>query len=319
MTDSPDGKYSVQLSVTPDKVVSDGQQEATVRCAFTAAAGGKSGKKKSKEEIPVHFACKKLRLDEKVLARNGTAIVKVKPERPLGKVVITASSPYGDAKATLSIAPTPRQWARDMIQSLVIAFVVAMCIVRPFFLQSFFIPSGSMIPTFFEGDRLMGSMLKYRITEPHRGDVVIFKSTRKEDRKVYNLGLFKYTSVTNYIKRLIARGGDTIEVREGVTYVNGKPLKEPYLNIEHGPPYQPDFPKTRVPKGALFFMGDNRFNSSDSRFCAHGRRSTPLPPGFEVYEKADGLCFVPENRVVAKAWVQFWPLDRMKTIYHAKH
>ena len=318
----PEEKYTVQLTVTPEKVVSDGLQEATVRCAFIPASGGaaKKGKGKIKEEIPVSFRCKKLKIDEKALAKNGAALLKIKPARPVGKAPITVSTPYGDAKTVLLVAPTSRQWARDMIQSLVIAFIVAMCIVRPFFLQSFYIPSGSMIPTFYENDRLMGSMLKYRMSKPQHGDIVIFKSTRIEDRKVYNFGLFKYTGYTNYIKRLIARGGDTVQISGGITYVNGKALKEPYLNMDRGePPYQPDFPLTKVPKGTLFFMGDNRFNSSDSRFCAKGRRINPLPRGYEIYEKQDGLCFVPERRVVAKAWVQFWPLDRIKVTGHARY
>jgi len=277
---------------------------------FIPTAGSK-GKQKIKEEIPVTFSCKKLKLEEKVHAKNGIAIIKVKPVRPVGKVFITVDTPYGGAKAALTVAPTPKQWARDMLQSLVIAFVVAMFIVRPFFVQSFYIPSGSMIPTFYDNDRLMGSMLKYRLSDPHPGDVVIFKSTREADRKTYNLVVYKHLSITNYIKRLIAVGGDTVEVREGITYVNGKAYDEPYLNKEIGPPYQPDFPATKVPEDHLFFMGDNRYNSSDSRFCPDAK--------WQVYQNEDGLCFVPRKNVVAKAWVQFWPLDRITMIKHFKH
>lgn len=305
-------KYTVDLSASPDKIVSDGLQESTVRCMFVPTGGANSKtKRKVKEEIPVTFRCKKLKLEEKVQAKNGIAIIKIKPERPVGKALVTVETPFGSATTHISVAPTPKQWARDMIQSLVIAFVVAMFIVRPLFLQSFYIPSGSMIPTFYENDRLMGSMLKYRLGDPQRGDIVIFKSTREADRKTYNLGVYKHVSITNYIKRLIAVGGDTVEIRNGVTYVNGKALEEPYLNKELGPPYQPDFPATKVPEAHLFFMGDNRYNSSDSRFCPDAK--------WHVYKKQDGLCFVPRKNVVAKAWVQFWPLDRIRAMQHARY
>jgi signal peptidase I len=311
LTSDSGSKYTVDLSASPDKIVSDGQQESTVRCMFVPSGGaGAKSKRKIKEEIPVTFRCKKLKLEEKVQAKNGIAIIKIKPARPVGKAPVTVETPFGNASTVISVAPTPKQWARDMIQSLVIAFVVAMFIVRPLFLQSFYIPSGSMIPTFYENDRLMGSMLKYRLGDPQRGDIVIFKSTREADRKTYNLGVYKHVSITNYIKRLIAVGGDTVEVRRGVTFVNGKALDEPYLNQEHGAPYQPDFPRVKVPKDSLFFMGDNRWNSSDSRFC---------PDAEWPYKKQDGLCFVPRKNVVAKAWVQFWPLDRVRAMKHARY
>ena len=142
-----------------------------------------------------------------------------------------------------------------MLTSLGVAFIVAFFIVRPFFLQSFYIPSGSMIPTFYENDRLMGSLIKYHLSDPQPGDIVIFKSTREADRKTYNLVVYKHVSVTNYIKR--------------------------------------------------------RYTSSDSRFCPDAKR--------KVYKKEDGLCFVPRKNVVAKAWVQFWPLDRMRIMHHARY
>lgn len=304
-----DKKYTIQLKAEPERVVSDGKTEAVIRCAFIPEdAKARASKKGVREDIPVTFTCKRLKLDEKIMTQRGTARLKLKPAKPVGRVRITAATPYGEADVFLTVTPTFKQWLRDMFQSLVIAFVVAMCIIRPFFLQTFFIPSGSMIATFYEGDRLLASMLTYRLSEPQRGDIVIFKSTKKSDDHTYNFGLFKYTAHTNYIKRLIAKGGDTVEIRDSVTYVNGKALKEPYLHIDDTRPPIADFPKVKVPKGKLFFMGDNRNNSSDSRYS-----STDPDP------RRRGIGYVPRNKVVAKAWVQFWPLNRMKVVKHVRY
>jgi signal peptidase I len=302
-------KYKIQLVAEPPKVVSDGKQEAVIRCAFSLEdAKTRMTKKGVREDIPVTFTCKRLKLDEKVMAQRGTARLKLKPAKPVGRVRITAATPYGDADVFLTVTPTFKQWLRDMFQSLLIAFVVAMGIIRPFFLQTFFIPSGSMIETFYEGDRLLASMLVYRLGDPKPGDIVIFKSTKKEDDHTYNFGLFKYTAHTNYIKRLIAKGGDTVEIRSGVTYVNGKALKEPYMHLDETRPPIADFPKIKVPKGKLFFMGDNRNNSSDSRYS----NTDPDP-------RRRGIGYVPRKNVVAKAWVQFWPLNRMKIVKHVRY
>ena len=281
-------KYNVQLKADPARVISDGKNEVSIRCAFSHA--DKKNQKPIREEIPVEFKCKRLKLDEKKTASKGAATIKIKPEKPIGKVKITASTPYGDASASIIIQPTPAQWARDMIQSLVIAFIIAMGIIRPFILATFFIPSGSMENTFYEGDRVIGLKFPYRFSEPQRGDVVIFKSINKEDCKNVNYILFKHTSCLDYIKRLIGTEGDTVEIRGGITYVNGKALREPYLKE----PQLRDFHKITVPKGKLFFMGDNRNNSNDSRFWG----------------------YLPRERVNAKAWVHFWPPDRVKVIKH---
>lgn len=280
------------LTAAPGRVVSDGKQEVSLRVVFTPS--GKDKKQKPvKEEIPVEFVCKKLKLEEKKVAVKGSATLKIKPARPVGKTKITVTTPYGDAHATVVVNPTPSQWAKDMFQSLVIAFIVAMLIVRPFLLQTFYIPSGSMENTFFANDRLLATMFNYRFSEPQRGDVVIFKSKLEKDCHTYNLVVYKYKSCENYIKRLIGKPGDTVEIRDGVTIVNGKPLKEPYLKE----PQLRDFERVKVPPGQLFFMGDNRNNSNDGRFWG----------------------FLPRERVTAKAWVHFWPLNRMKIVRHARY
>ena len=290
--DNSSEKYKVQLIAEPARVVSDGKQEVSLRCVFTPAGGARK-QKPSKEDIPVEFKCKKLKLDEKKISSKGAAALKIKPARPVGKTRITVTTPYGDAHATITVNPTPQQWVKDMLQSLAIAFVVAMLIVRPFLLQTFFIPSGSMENTFFAGDRLLATMFNYRFSEPQRGDVVIFKSKLARDCRTYNLVVYKYKNCENYIKRLIGLPGDTVEVRDGVTLVNGKALKEPYLKELQ----LRDFERTRVPPGQLFFMGDNRNNSNDSRFWG----------------------FLPRERVAAKAWVHFWPPGRMKVVRHTRY
>lgn len=138
---------------------------------------------------------------------------------------------------------------------LLVTFIVAVgvsIVVRLFLFQVFYIPSGSMEPTLHVGNRVVVDKVTTRFTEPSRGDVVVF------DRPP----AFGDTSIKELIKRVVARGGDSIEARDGQVYINGVLDSEPYL-----PPgtITDRLPLQKVPKGYLFMMGDNRGNSADSR------------------------------------------------------
>lgn len=138
-------------------------------------------------------------------------------------------------------------WWKDLLPSVFIAAVLAL-IIRSFLFTPFYIPSPSMEPTLYPSDRIIVNRLAYRFEEPKRGDVIVFK---------YPLNPQK-----DYIKRVIALAGDTVEARDNILYVNGKPIKENYL-----PPdviYE-DFGPIKVPANNYFMMGDNRNNSADSR------------------------------------------------------
>jgi signal peptidase I len=132
------------------------------------------------------------------------------------------------------------------------------------------------------GSRDVEPNLAYLFHLPRRGDIVVFEYPRDTSR--------------DYIKRVIGLPGETIDVRNGQVYVDGVPLEEPYL---------PESTVTRkgsvslpmkVPHNAVFVMGDNRENSSDSRNWG------PLPL----------------ERIVGKAWFTYWPRDHWGTIAHGE-
>ena len=182
--------------------------------------------------------------------------------------------------------------AREWIESILIAFVLAM-FIRTFFFQAFKIPSGSMKPTLVEGDRLLVNKLRYgpkvpllnkRIpgfSHPRRGDVVVF--AYPEDRK------------RDFIKRLIALSGETVEIREGDIYVDGQLVTDPrikniyyYNRGDYGKVHQ----RLVVPEGYYFVLGDNSGSSHDSRYCG----------------------FVGESDLIGRAEFIYWPPTRMRFI-----
>jgi signal peptidase I len=108
------------------------------------------------------------------------------------------------------------------------------------------VESISMQPTLYEGDFVIVNKLAYKLGTPSRGDIIIFHAPPDPTGEPY-------------IKRVIGLPGDTVEVKAGKVYINGVPLREPY--IKAAPDYQEAY---HVPAGSLFVLGDNRNNSSDS-------------------------------------------------------
>ncbi|MGZ5214386.1 MAG: signal peptidase I [Actinomycetota bacterium] len=180
------------------------------------------------------------------------------------------------------------------------ALVIAV-LIKTFLIQAFFIPSGSMEPTLMPDDRILVNRLAYRFGDIERGDVVVFAdpTPTRQDRGIFGtllhwlgegIGVVRPAD-DDFIKRVIALPGETWEMRDGVTYVDGRRLDEPYVN-------QADldtrsFGPETVPDGMLFVMGDNRNHSGDSRFP---------PPG--------GLGYIPVDRVIGQAFVTIWPPSR---------
>lgn len=159
----------------------------------------------------------------------------------------------------------------EVFESVAIAVLLAV-VIRLFVLEPFYIPSGSMEPTLKEHDRIIVSKLNYRFQEPKRGDIVVFKYPKDPKR--------------NFVKRLIAVGGETVAIKNSRLYINGQPVPEDYL-----PPGLrfADYGPKEVPRGSYFMLGDNRNNSDDSRVW--------------------GL--LPENLIVGKAIVLYWPPERI--------
>ncbi len=161
----------------------------------------------------------------------------------------------------------------EYVVILLVSFALVFGFVRPFVMEAFWIPSGSMIPTLQINDRVLVNKFIYRFTEPKPGDVVVFRSVDDKD--------------TDLIKRVVAVAGDRVAVRTGRLYVDGEPQREPFTN-KNFPDRSFSAPIT-VPKGHVFVMGDNRANSSDSRVFG------PLP----------------KENIEGEAFLRFWPLDRI--------
>jgi len=162
---------------------------------------------------------------------------------------------------------------RTIFQEYIEAFVVAIILailIRALLVQAFKIPSGSMEPTLLIGDHILVNKLVYgiripftnlrwpRIADPERGDVIVF--VYPEDR------------TKDFIKRVVAIGGDTVEIRNKKVFVNGKEVNAPYAHYFSNTLYpaeaspRDNFGPKKVPPDHLFVMGDNRDFSHDSRF-----------------------------------------------------
>lgn len=145
------------------------------------------------------------------------------------------------------------------------AFVLAL-IIQQFVVKPFYIPSESMEDTLVKGDRVLVSRFEYRFSEPERGDVVVFHPPTSPDE--------------DYIKRIVAVGGDTVEVKGGALYLNGVAQDEPYLKE---PYIEGVYPEETVPEGYIFAMGDNRNRSGDSRVFGPVPLESILGKGFVIY------------------------------------
>ncbi len=151
------------------------------------------------------------------------------------------------------VSTSKKRRFRSNIYVIVASLVIA-TILRVFIVQSFYIPSGSMIPTLKVNDRILVSKLNLAIFGVRRGDIVVFRRppADKVDPNIQDL-----------VKRVIGLPGDTISAKNGVVYINGQPLSESYLP-KNDPTY--NLAPTKVPSGDYFMMGDNRTDSYDSRF-----------------------------------------------------
>ena len=164
---------------------------------------------------------------------------------------------------------------KDWVVSIVIAVVLAM-IIRTFVVELYLVDGPSMRPTLQHAQRLVVNKFIYHFRAPEKGEVLIFRYPKDPSR--------------DFIKRVIAVPGDTIEIKDGNVFVNGELQNEDYILSK----CRGDYPKSTIPDGHIFVMGDNRNNSEDSRFPDVG--------------------FVPFDLIKGKAMLVFWPLDAWKTL-----
>ncbi len=137
------------------------------------------------------------------------------------------------------------------IISWILVFVIAIVaanLIKEFIIYNVEVPTGSMENTIMIGDRVVTSRLSYLSSDPRRGDIIVFPYPDDEE--------------LDYIKRIIGLPGETIEGKDGLVYINGEPLEEPYV----AEALDSDFGPYEVPEDSYFMMGDNRNNSQDSRY-----------------------------------------------------
>lgn len=139
------------------------------------------------------------------------------------------------------------------IKEWVLYLVVTFAIINIFLVGLLFRVDGySMYPTLTDKELLISNKFVYHIHAPEKGDIIVFEYPQDKTR--------------TFVKRVIATEGDTVEVKNGKVYVNDQEMNERYI-WESTAGY---YPKTTVPEGTVFAMGDNRNNSKDSRFADVG-------------------------------------------------
>ena len=183
-----------------------------------------------------------------------------------------------EAEGRTSLKKELLSWLKIILIAVAIAFVVTQ-----FIIINAVVPSGSMEPTIMTGSRMVGFRLEYIFAKPKRGDIVIFKYPLDES--------------TLFVKRLIGLPGETVEIKDGVTYIDGVLLEEDYLAET---PYSMDFGPYEVPEGCYFVMGDNRNHSNDARY----------------WTMADGtpVNYISEKAILGKALFVYWPLGKVGTL-----
>jgi len=172
--------------------------------------------------------------------------------------------------------PKPFESLVDLLHDLAIAVIVCVLLIT-YVVQAFKVQGTSMSPELADGERILVNKFIYYVGEIHRDDVVVFWYPEDPD--------------LSFIKRVIALPGETVEIRSGAVYVNGRLLEEPYVserNADHR-----SFPPQEIRPGHYFVLGDNRRGSNDSRSW--------------------GL--VPERYIYGKAILRLWPPEAMGVVH----
>lgn len=165
---------------------------------------------------------------------------------------------------------------REFIEQIAIAAVLAFFIIT-FVMQSFIVDGPSMEPSFYDRERLFVNKFIYRFRDPVRGEVIVFDPSLPNSKP--------------FIKRVIGLPGEIVHLRDGAVFIDGEPLSEDYIKdmpLRNYGPYE-------VGQDEYFVLGDNRSNSSDSRFSQVG--------------------MVNIDDITGKAFWAYWPINRMRIIW----
>ena len=159
-----------------------------------------------------------------------------------------------------------RGWARDILVAAIAAVLIVVFVVQPVKVEG-----TSMAPRLADQERIFVSKLSYRFSNIERGDIVVFWYPRNPAK--------------SFIKRVIGIPGETVEIKGGVVFVDGRRLEEPYLRPEY---LDHDYHTTKVPEDQFFVLGDRRNSSNDSRNWG---------------------C-VPRRNIFGKAVFRYWPVSK---------
>ena len=211
-------------------------------------------------------------------------------------------------EATVAVPAKPRRKSliREYGEAIFIAVLLAL-VIRTLVVQAFTIPSGSMMDTLLVGDYILVNKFLYGpevpftdhhvpgLRAPRRGDIIVFKYPQDEKR--------------DFIKRIVAGPGETVQIRGARVFVDGRPLQEPYVKGADGPVssgaqtycgYAYGCEPTVVPADAYFVMGDNRDNSQDSRYWGFVKRDKIKGKAFLTYWSWDS----------DRHWLRWWRLGK---------
>lgn len=169
-----------------------------------------------------------------------------------------------------------KSWLTEFLEAVLPALVIVV-VVNLFLGQTRRVDGLSMEPNLENNQRIIMEKISYRFHSPMRGDIIVLR--RPEGRYDHPL-----------IKRVVGLAGETIEIHDGVVYVDGEPLAEPYLDQPTTGYLKP----LRIPEGHVFVLGDNRASSNDSR-------------SFGVVALTD---------ILGKAWFRYWPADAIGLLSH---
>lgn len=193
----------------------------------------------------------------------------------------TTSPPSADeVEEAAEPSQPPMAWMllRELVETVVLSVVIFLLIRMV--VQNYRIESHSMMPNFQEGQFILVNKLAFVFGAPTRGEVIVFHNPRNTSE--------------DYIKRVIALPGDTVEIRDQTVYIDGRPLPQPYATNPFPADYS--FGPQLIPPDHLFVMGDNRPNSRDSRYPEVGAIS--------------------EELIVGKAWLRVWPFAAAGFVPH---
>lgn len=248
-------------------------------------------------------------------------VIAVTPPMLLGLVAV-----FVIARVVLTARPVragssgrSTNFAREYLDPFIYAGIAAFLLIT-FVARTYYIPSGSMIPTLKIGDVLLVNKFEYRFHAPSEGDIVVFPPP--------------VPTSDDFIKRVIGRPGDTLKIQGGIVYLNGQALREPYIAqppaynmviknygiyVDNGagyarldtdagniPPRKDWSAPDRIPKNCYFMMGDNRNDSEDSHIWGFAQTTGNFATGAQAGKP---------GHFTGHAFLIFWPLSHARILW----